>query len=108
MSGVIVSEKIKSWLYPVIFGNIGCNTRIRIIKLLYKKALSINHIAKELEMSYKGIQYQIKNLEKANILRHVGNTYGVLYYLTDKMEENYSIFENLVDTVPCPKHNSVR
>ena len=61
MSGLVADEQIKSWLYPVIFGNVGCKTRIKIIKLLNKRALSINQIAKETGMSYKGIQYQIKN-----------------------------------------------
>ena len=107
MSGIVINERTKSWLYPVIFGNIGGKTRIRIIRMLYKKALSTNNIAKELGMSYKGVQYQIKHLEKTEILKHVGDTYGVLYYLTDKMEENYSIFENLVDITPCLKQNSM-
>ena len=93
----VTDEKIKSWIYPVIFGSTGSQTRIKIIKLLYKKALNINQIAKQLDMSYKGIQYQVKHLTKINILKCAGNDYDVLYYLSDKLEENYSTFEKLVD-----------
>ena len=103
---IIIDEELKDWLYPVVFGSIGCETRIKIIKTLNQKTMAINQIAKELGMSYKGIHYQIKQLVKHKILQSVGDNYGVLFYLTSKMEMNYSVFEHLVSITTCPRQTN--
>lgn len=87
-------EKLLWWL---IAGKRGGINRARIIKKLHDRPYNAHQLAKELDLDYKTIRHHIKILEENNIIKPTGDTYSRLYFLTQNMEENYGIFQEIWD-----------
>jgi len=85
-------EKLLWWL---IAGKRGGINRARIIKMLADRPYNTNQLSDELHLDYKTVRHHIKILEKNKIIKSSGETYGRLYFLSAKMEENYDIFEKI-------------
>ena len=78
-------EKLLWWL---IAGKRGGINRARIIKALADRPYNMHQLSEELNLSYKTVRHHVKILEKNNIIKPVGDTYGKLYFLSSEMEEN--------------------
>jgi predicted transcriptional regulator len=85
-------EKLLWWL---ITGKRGGINRARIIKKLKNRTYNAYQLAKELNLDYKTIRHHIKILEDNKVIRHSGDNYSKLYFLTENMEQNYDIFEEI-------------
>jgi DNA-binding transcriptional ArsR family regulator len=85
-------EKLLWWL---IAGKRGGINRAKIIKKLNDRPYNANQLAKELDLDYKTIRHHIKVLEENNVIRPAGDTYSKLYFLTDKVNENYEVFQEI-------------
>ena len=83
---------MKKFLWGLIVGNKGGINRARIIDELKNRPYNINQLAEKLGLDYKTIQYHIEVLEKNEVVISTGKKYGALYFLSDKMEENYDSF----------------
>jgi len=87
--------KIVFWLLFV--GSRGGTNRIRIMSVLRNRPRNRNQLATELGIDYKNIQHHIKVLEKNNLVKKIGNTYGVTYCVSAFFENNEIIFDEIVD-----------
>jgi len=87
--------KIVFWLLFV--GSRGGTNRIRIMSALRKRPRNRNQLATELGIDYKNIQYHIKILEGNNLVKKIGNPYGVTYYVSALFENNEIVFDEIVD-----------
>jgi len=86
--------KIVFWLLFV--GSRGGTNRIRIMSALRKKPRNRNQLAIELDVDYKNIQHHIKILERNNLVKKIGNPYGVTYYISALFENNEFVFDEIV------------
>ena len=83
---------VLGWL---IAGTRGGITRARIIRALKEAPQNANQLANLLEMDYRTIRHHLKVLEKNRIITSAGDRYGLTFFLSPEMEENYELFEEI-------------
>ena len=86
---------MKNLLRWLIIGTRGGSTRAKIVMALREKPQNANQLANLLEMDYRTIRHHLKVLQKNRIITFAGDTYGVTYFLTQEMEDNYAVFEEI-------------
>ncbi len=87
--------KIVFWLLFV--GSRGGTNRIRIMSVLRNRPRNRNQLATELGIDYKNIQHHIKVLEGNNLVKKIGNQYGLIYCVSALFENNEIVFDEIVD-----------
>jgi len=87
--------KIVFWLLFV--KSRGATNRIRIMSVLRNRPRNKNQLATELGIDYKNIQHHIKVLEGNNLVKKIGNYYGVTYCVSALFENNEIVFDEIVD-----------
>ena len=87
--------KIVFWLLFV--GSRGGTNRIRIMSVLRNRPRNRNQLSKELGEDYKNIQHHLKVLEGNNLVKKIGNPYGVTYYISELFINNEIVFDEIVD-----------
>ncbi len=87
--------KIVFWLLFV--GSRGGTNRIRIMSVLRNRPRNKNQLATELGVDYKNIQHHIKVLEQNNLVKKIGDHYGVTYCVSAFFENNEIVFDEIVD-----------
>jgi predicted transcriptional regulator len=96
---------MKRLLWYLIAGSRGGVNRARIIKALRDRPYNVNQLSKELDLDYKTIKHHIDVLEDHDII--VNSTgkkkYGALYFLSNRMEEKYSIFQEILSKMERKK-----
>jgi len=95
-SNVRTLKYMLGWL---IAGTRGGPTRAKIIESLNETPQNANQLASSLKMDYKTMRHHLEVLEKNKIITSVGDRYGSTYFLTQTMEENYSIFEEITKKI---------
>jgi DNA-binding transcriptional ArsR family regulator len=93
---VTSGRSLKYLLGWLIAGTRGGATRAKIIKALKETPQNANQLAKQLGMDYRTIRHHLKVLEKNRIITTVGEGYGITYFLSPALEENYVLFEEIV------------
>ena len=89
----MVSDPSAKRLFWFIFaGSRGGLTRLKIISSLMKNSSNTNQLAKEMKLDYKAIQHHIRILEKNNLIKNLGEKYGVKYRITEFMQTNLEAF----------------
>ena len=85
---------MKRVLWYLIAGSRGGTNRARIIKALHDRPYNVNQLSLELDLDYKTIQHHIKVLVDHNIIVNFyeEKKYGAMIFLSNRMEENYPIF----------------
>ena len=89
------SRSLKYLLGWLIAGTRGGLTRARIIQAINETPQNANQLANSLQMDYRTIRHHLKILQKNRIITSVGNGYGITYFITPQMEENYALFEEI-------------
>jgi DNA-binding transcriptional ArsR family regulator len=88
---------LKYLLGWLIAGTRGGVTRSRIIEELKEKPQNANQLANSLEMDYRTIRHHLKVLQKNRLITSAGNGYGITYFLSTELEENYVLFEEIMN-----------
>ncbi len=83
---------MKRVLWYLIAGSRGGKNRARIIEAIHDRPYNINQLSKELDLDYKTVQHHIKILEDHDVVNSGTETYGNMLFLSNRMEENYSTF----------------
>jgi len=84
------------WL---IAGTRGGLTRAKMIKALNEAPQNANQLANLLKMDYGTIRHHLKVLQKNRIITSAGEGYGMTYFLSPAMEENYALFDEIVNKI---------
>jgi DNA-binding transcriptional ArsR family regulator len=84
------------WL---IAGTRGGATRARIIETLKETPQNANQLSNLLGMDYRTIRHHLGVLEKNRIIISAGEGYGTTYFLSQVMEENYVLFEEILKKI---------
>jgi len=90
-----LQTKIVFW--TLFVGSRGATNRIRIMSVLKKRPRNTNQLSTELGIDYKGIQHHLKVLEGNNLVKKIGNHYGVIYCVSTLFENSEIIFDEIVD-----------
>jgi len=90
-----LQTKIVFWVLFV--GSRGGINRIRIMSALRKRPSNRNQLSTELGVDYKNIQHHIKILEGNNLVKKIGNKYGVTYCVSALFENSEAVFNEIVD-----------
>ena len=90
-------RSLKYLLGWLIAGTRGGLTRARIIEVLCESPQNANQLAKSLEMDYRTIRHHLKVLEKNRLIVSAGDGYGNTYFLSRDLEENYGLFEEILN-----------
>jgi len=88
---------LKYLLGWLIAGTRGGVTRAKIIETLRENPQNANQLANFLGMDYRTIRHHLKVLEKNKIITTAGEGYGTTYFLSPALEENYEVFEEIVN-----------
>jgi len=88
--------QIKTVFWLLFVGSRGGTNRIRIMSVLRNRPRNRNQLAIELGIDYKNIQHHIKVLEGNNLVKKIGNLYGVTYYVSALFENNEIVFDEIV------------
>ena len=84
------------WL---IAGTRGGISRAKIIQALNQAPQNANQLANLLGMDYRTIRHHLQVLEKNRLVTSAGEGYGTTYFLSQVMEENYALFEEIVNKI---------
>ena len=90
------NPETKKLFWLLFAGSQGSDTRIRIMSVLRKRPRNRNQLATELDIDYKNIQHHIRVLEGNNLVKKIGNAYGVTYYVSALFENNEIVFDEIV------------
>ncbi len=93
------TRPLKYLLGWLIAGTRGGATRAEIIKAIHDTPQNANQLATSLKVDYKTIRYHLEVLEKNHIVTSVGDKYGATYFLTQAMEDNYVVFEEILKKI---------
>jgi len=86
---------MKRVLWWLIAGTKGGVNRARMINALNDRPYNANQLSAVLELDYKTIRHHLKVLSENNVVTSSGSGYGAMYFLTQTMEENYTLFEEI-------------
>ncbi len=90
------TRQLKYLLGWLIAGTRGGPTRAKILEILKENPQNANQLATALGMDYRTIRHHLNVLQKNKIITTVGEGYGMTYFLSQTMEENYSVFEEIL------------
>ncbi len=93
------SRSLKYLLGWLIVGTRGGPTRAKMIEILKETPQNANQLATSLKMDYKTMRHHLDVLEKNKIITSVGDRYGATYFLSQVMEDNYALFEEIVKKI---------
>ncbi|MGO8805273.1 MAG: ArsR/SmtB family transcription factor [Candidatus Bathyarchaeia archaeon] len=88
-------QPLKQLLGWLIIGTKGGKTRAKIIKSVKSNPRNANQLATQLKVDYKTIRHHLTILEKNKLIIPVGTHYSTVYFLSQPMEENYSVFQEM-------------
>ena len=91
------ARSLKYLLGWLIAGTRGGASRAKIIETLKETPQNANQLANQLGMDYRTIRHHLKVLEKNKIVTTAGEGYGTTYFLSPALEENYEVFEEIVN-----------
>ena len=92
----VSAHSLKYLLGWLIAGTRGGVSRAKIIETLKETPQNANQLANQLKMDYRTIRHHLKVLEKNKIITTAGEGYGITYFLSPVMEENYALFEEIL------------
>ncbi len=87
-------RKVLWWL---IGGARGGSNRFRIIRTLEREPMNANQLASALDLDYKTIRHHLDLLTENDVVEPVGDGYGDVYFLTDRMESNMDVLETIAE-----------
>jgi DNA-binding transcriptional ArsR family regulator len=85
----------KRLLWFLFAGSRGGDNRMKIIDLLKERPYNINQLSESLGLDYKAIQHHILVLQKNNMITKMGEKYGVLYFISNYLEDNIEAFNEI-------------
>ncbi|PUA34078.1 MAG: transcriptional regulator [Candidatus Terraquivivens tikiterensis] len=93
------THPLKYLLGWLIAGTRGGPTRAKILMALKEAPQNANQLANRLKLDYRTVRHHLEVLEKNNLVVSAGEGYGTTYFLSQIMEENYALFEEIVKKI---------
>lgn len=90
---------MKRLLWYLIAGTRGGVNRAKIINFLNDRPYNANQLSKLLNLDYKTITHHLRILLDNEIIISGKEKYGTLYFISDKMENNFNIFLEIWENI---------
>jgi len=90
------SRSFRHLLHWLIAGSRGGVNRAKIIRILNDEPMNANQLTGMLEVDYRTVRHHLDVLEKNGVITPMGERYGMMYFLSPEMEENYPVFEEIL------------
>jgi DNA-binding transcriptional ArsR family regulator len=90
-----VASPMKRLLWWLIAGTRGGESRARIILSIHDTPKNANQLSERLGMEYKTVRHHLDVLLKNRAISSVGEGYGTTYFLSNELEANFSVFEEI-------------
>lgn len=90
---------MKRVLWWLLAGTRGGASRAKIIIELKKRPYNANQLAERLKLDYKTVRHHLDILVDNKILTTAGEKYGMPYFLTKDMEENFGLFQEIWEKI---------
>jgi len=87
-------RKVLWWL---IGGARGGKNRFRLVRALSTTPMNANQLATTLDLDYKTVRHHLDLLVENGVLESMGEGYGTTYFLTDEMEDNLDVLEEVAE-----------
>jgi DNA-binding transcriptional ArsR family regulator len=84
------------WLFS---GTRGGTNRGRIIEALREEPMNTNKLRNLLSLDYRTVRHHLEVLEDNGLITSMGNRYGKMYFVSQKLEENMEEFETIWDKI---------
>jgi len=101
-------QPLKQLLGWLIAGTKGGKTRAQIIESVKSNPSNANQLATQLKVDYKTIRHHLTILQKNRIIIPVGTHYSTVYFLSQPMEENYDLFEQMTCKLGDTKKRTIK
>lgn len=59
--------------------------------------MNANQLSNELDLDYKTTQHHLELLTDNDVLMTMGEEYGKVYFLTDRMEDNVDLLDEIAE-----------
>jgi DNA-binding transcriptional ArsR family regulator len=92
-------RQLKYLLGWLIAGTRGGASRAQIIRTLNESPQNANQLATTLKLDYRTIRHHLDVLQKNGVITSAGDRYGTTYFLSPVMEENYAVFEEILNKI---------
>jgi predicted ArsR family transcriptional regulator len=86
-------------LWYLFVGTRGGATRARIVRLLDERPRNANQLHEELEIDYNSVRHHLDMLADHDVVESGDQTYGRLYFLTDRFDRHREEFEEITEHV---------
>jgi DNA-binding transcriptional ArsR family regulator len=83
---------MKRLLWWLLAGSVGGVNRGRILEELFHTPHNANELSKLIKLDYKTIRHHLEVLDKNRLITSTGSGYGKMFFPSDLLEENKSIF----------------
>ncbi|MGD0645096.1 MAG: winged helix-turn-helix domain-containing protein [Candidatus Bathyarchaeia archaeon] len=98
-------RQLLTWLITVTKGG---KMRAQIIKIVKKNPQNANQLATVLKVDYKTIRHHLTILKKNKLIISAGDHYSTAYFLSELMEENYVLFEEITSKTNDTKKRTIK
>ncbi|WP_424000190.1 ArsR/SmtB family transcription factor [Haloarcula salina] len=95
---------MRQLLWWLIGGSRGGENRLRIVRTLQERPQNTNQLAETLDLNYKTVQHHLEVLEENNVVTTTGDDYGKMYFLTDRMSNNFDILDDIAEQANLDIH----
>jgi len=91
------SEKaMRRVLWWLIGSSRGGENRLRIIHALEEQPRNTNQLSEDLDLNYKTVEHHLERLVEHGVLLANGDGYGTMYFLSDRLEANLDVLDEVV------------
>jgi len=92
---VLVMNAMKRLLWWLLAGSVGGVNRGRLLDELFRSPCNANELSKLLVLDYKTIRHHLTVLEKNRLITSTGTGYGRIYFPSDLLEANKTLFQEI-------------
>lgn len=97
---------MRQLLWWLIGGSRGGENRLRVVRALEERPMNANQLSNALDLNYKTVQHHLEVLVENDVLRTQGEDYGRMYFLTEQMQDNLDILEEVAEQADLDTHDS--
>lgn len=102
-----MSAALRQLLWFLLAGTRGGLNRARIIEALRARPRNANQLGNDLGLDYRTIRHHLQLLERNGLLkRPAGPAYAAPYFLSEYLEANYPVFEEIRRKMPPSRGGS--
>lgn len=86
-------KDIENLLWWLAVGTRGGPTKLRLLRALRECPSNTNQLALTLGVDYKTAQHHLRLLARNGVVTSLGEGYGRVFFLSERVAENYAWFE---------------